>query len=47
MDEGHVHVVVGVARMAGFLLQFLRGSFEPVDLVLLEPVVAAELALVG
>lgn len=46
VDEGHVHVNMLVARVAGAVPQALRRGLEPIDLRLLEPVVAAELALV-
>lgn len=47
MDEGHVHVGVRVARVRWAVFELLGDGVEPVDLGLFEPVVAAELALVG
>lgn len=47
MDEGHVHVGVLVAGVGGAAFELLRRGVEPVELGFLEPVVAAELALVG
>ena len=47
MDEGHVHVMVGVSYVFWRAFQFLRGGPEPVDLILFDPVVAPKLAFVG
>ena len=47
VDEGHVHVMMGVPYVFWRALQFLRSGSEPIDLILFDPVVAPELTLVG
>lgn len=46
VDKCHVHMMVRVVAVTRAGLELLRGRFEPFDLVLLQPVVAAELSLV-
>lgn len=47
MDESHIEMNLSVVLVRGAILEFLRFGSEPVDLFWLEPVVAAEVALVG